>query len=136
MNIESIKTFAVNDTDKFQLLLQRQNELEIERRKIRDELREVDAALIELSGIKVGDTIPLYHGEDRIHVNTIASSVFVTDEHCKHPDRVYLSLNGTGSPITTNGTPSKSTKHRGWSKVIDHVWIPLPDYRAIVRGEE
>lgn len=137
MKIEDINIMAVNEIDRFKLLLQRQRELEIDATKIKEEQREIQYALTLLSGIKKGDTIATFRdSEDRVHVNTIESDIYITDQYFDHPDRVYLQVRGFGSPITRNGTPSKTQKYKSWAKIIKSVWISLEDYRKIVpRGE-
>lgn len=134
MNLDEINRMTITTTHRFKLLLQRKHEIERARRALRTEEREIDIGLLRMSGIQKGDTIELYAGE-KLLVNTVSPSFFITDDFCRHDDatedRVYLSVQGEGSPITKAGAPSKAEKHRGWNKVIRTIWITLAEYRKL-----
>ncbi|MEN7527893.1 hypothetical protein [Cupriavidus sp. DL-D2] len=117
----------------FQRLLRLRYQTEAGIRNAQRELEGINAALVALSGIKVGDVIPKYDREPdgaQMRVNSIQADVFFVDDL----DKAFLRVGGTSTPITKSGQPHKSIRWDHWSRIVKGIHMPIAEYKAQVKG--
>jgi hypothetical protein len=116
---------------RFREILKRKHEIENAIRVLGAEKDALDAELVDMTGIKVGDTVDQY-GE-KIHAITVTADVYFLDRFIKGdvPGQVCLQARGRGTPLTKAGAPNKTIRWKSWSKFIADVSMTEDEYFAI-----